>query len=617
MRKRNCLSKIFHSIDIFGLKTEFQIDQKQRFTTTSGSFFTLIYIGLMILLFFSFGSDMIQRVSPDTTISQIYQTVPSPSEVSRNQYSFVFGMQDSTANHFIDEEIYTVSMIYGYKNQTTGKTVKVSIAVEPCTEDNLPYNKKIANYFRAQATNLSDLYCISKKNQQKLVIEGAWDQPRYGYLQWKINPCNSSQKVCKSDEEIQAKLQRGYYGFYSIDNLIDLTDYESPANAFGRNYFISTTSSQRKLIFRYLKTNHIRTNDGWITDSFHEEDDFSFDYDQESFDFLTGPGTIVDMTIRKSYYELIHTRKYKKIQNVFAEMTGFLQIIFVVLYFLSKPFIKKEYYETLTNNIYNFEVDEDEKHEKKKKKKEEDLKTFKSILVQEGELEKGSSPKNNKLTTRELVKKKKNDDKLADLLLQVKETPLKFSMTENFKSFCIKNPELEAKKQQQQVGVSSIFSKLDIKYVLKKFSELDKLKMLLLNEDQYNLFEYLPKPLIMKNAKIHLNYIKEKIISPERKFTQSAEIITHHNDNVLKAKIVKNSYLNIIKKKKEMNEIDLKLIESLDEEIMQFLKENEEEIEFERKSMEDAERESIFSEKKEEFMGKMKDSPLKIEMQKY
>lgn len=54
------------------------------------------------------------------------------------------------------------------------------------------------------------------------------------------------------------------------------------------------------------------------------------------------------------------------------------------------------------------------------------------------------------------------------------------------------------KKVQTQLDYANnkVKEKLDIAYILKKLYELEKLKFILLNEDQLSLFNYLPKPII-------------------------------------------------------------------------------------------------------------------------
>ena len=80
-----------------------------------------------------------------------------------------------------------------------------------------------------------------------------------------------------------------------------------------------------------------------------------------------------------------------------------------------------------------------------------------------------------KLSQSDIKKKKKNDEELVNYLFKLKESPLNLTYFEMFKGFFVQEPDLEVKKSQRKVGVASIFSQLDIKFVLKKFAEIDKL----------------------------------------------------------------------------------------------------------------------------------------------
>ncbi len=574
MRKSGHCIRFFRFIDIFGKNTEFQIEQKPKFKTTSGGIFTFIYAGLIIFLFFTFGGPMMYKMDPETNVSQIFQISPPKTLISKNDFFFVFGLQDSYAVHFIDEEIYSAELYLFSKNHSTKK-----IPLEPCSIENMPNDKKISNYFHHQAKALSDLYCISKDYDQKIAIQGAWDQTEFDNLKIILSPCNKSESVCKSEDDIKEKLKSSFFALYSVDNIFDLMDYEKPAKQIGRDYFTQTTYNLKKIVTNYLKTNWIFNDDGWISKTISKKEYFSFDSILESFEILEKLDHIIEFEIRKSYYETYWNRKYKKIQNVLAEMTGFLQIIFLALYLLSKPFVNKEYFETLTNSIYNFELDEEElklnqiKKKKKKKtpmNKEERLKKFQNII---NDTEKKSPVNNNQedleKSKKISMKEKKSEKKLMNHFFQLKESPLNLSMIELFKSIFIRETNLQTKKKQRKTGISSIFSQLDIKFILKKFAEIDKLKVLLLNKDQYHLFEYLPKPMILKNSKIHMNYANSTQMTGLNKTSQKNEII-HHNDVLIKAKIVKQAYNNIINKE-NMNEIDKKLIESLDEDILRLL----------------------------------------------
>lgn len=51
-----------------------------------------------------------------------------------------------------------------------------------------------------------------------------------------------------------------------------------------------------------------------------------------------------------------------------------------------------------------------------------------------------------------------------------------------------------AKKEIIKLGTNILYNHIDILNVVNKLVEIDKLKHLLLNENQIKLFEYIPKP---------------------------------------------------------------------------------------------------------------------------
>ena len=127
-----------------------------------------------------------------------------------------------------------------------------------------------------------------------------------------------------------------------------------------------------------------------------------------------------------------------------------------------------------------------------------------------------------------------------------KRTPLKTTIWEFLKNFLI--PFKTRKQIKVKKGKNLIKQKLDISYILRKFYEIDKLKMLLLNEKQYNLFEYLPKPVILKNSKISLTNNK------------NAKFINAESNEISKIKKMHISYQNILKQN-DISDMDKKVID--------------------------------------------------------
>ena len=559
------LGHFLSKIDIFGIRTEFQIDNKSKFQTISGGFFTLIYFGLFLSLIFILGDDIFYHKNPTTSFSQIYTPTPAETKVSRNGYFFMLGLQDQSSNQFIDPSIYNITCHNGFRNITTGQYSKIPIPLEPCTIDHLPDDPQLKSYFETLVGGvdyLKNIYCIQKGHDNEFSIEGEWDQDIFKYLQVKIYSCGNStaNQNCKDDQTINSLLQNGYFGFYSTDNLFDMNNYERPAKMFGRDYFIPTSLQIPKSIVRYLKTNRVLSDDSWIMSDVKETQYFSLDSDEESFNVLDGTSPnqkFVDMQIRKQYYENIYSRTYKKLKNLAGEIVGFLNMFLLILTLISKPFIRKEYYDAISNNIFNFETEQETKHMELMKNRNlilhnmMDSQSLKSITLD----------------------KKKKVEKYFSQMMKMRDSPLQITWWESLKSLFLNESDIKTKIKQKNKGFTTIFSHLDINFVLKKFLEIDKLKNLLLNKDQLLLFEYLPKPIILKNLRINLSYAglstttaQEKKESIKKKSIQVIE-----NDLIMKTKNVQQAYNNICNKS-EMTQIELKLIDMLDENMKNILK---------------------------------------------
>ena len=104
---------------------------------------------------------------------------------------------------------------------------------------------------------------------------------------------------------------------------------------------------------RYIATSKINSNDGFIFNSFTY-----FTY--PTFN-TTNSGMAMKFVMRKHHNNMIYDRRYKKLQNVLAEIEGFIHIINLFFYFITIPFDSKRFYEKIINTVYNFEGDATQK----------------------------------------------------------------------------------------------------------------------------------------------------------------------------------------------------------------------------------------------------------------
>ena len=152
--------------------------------------------------------------------------------------------------------------------------------------------------------------------------------------------------------------------------------------------------------------------------------------------------------------------------------------------------------------------------------------------------------------------------------MKLQKKKLNISWWQGFKSYFVKNDDFRIKFKQNERAIKQIKNKLSIIYILRKFVELDKLKALILDKDQMTLFDYLPKPNILRNRQIELTHsgLLNSTGLKEKSYFEEEDVV---------AKSVKLlGSFHKISTKCSLSEIDQKLIDFLDEDIKNILTEH-------------------------------------------
>ncbi len=169
-----------------------------------------------------------------------------------------------------------------------------------------------------------------------------------------------------------------------------------------------------------------------------------------------------------------------------------------------------------------------------------------------------NSPENlmmGNLENYQILKKKENFFSLGFvgfLIIQLKKKLFCF--------FKITNREKLFKTAEDEIA-----DELDIIKILKKLQEIEKLKRILLNEDQLYLFNLLSKPMIIPENSLQQEKEQEKNI-----YDQRFKFSLKENLNLEKKKLFE--IYKSVKAKENDSQVDKKLIKLLDEDVMCFLK---------------------------------------------
>ncbi|EAR94966.2 transmembrane protein, putative (macronuclear) [Tetrahymena thermophila SB210] len=125
-----------------------------------------------------------------------------------------------------------------------------------------------------------------------------------------------------------------------------------------------------------------------------------------------------------------------------------------------------------------------------------------------------------------------------------------------------------------QYSTDSILRHIDLFNIIRKLIELEKLKRLLLNENQRKLFEYLPKPNLCPNDFENCNS-EEQFIEKSEEMQQVIGLLCDDYKESERVSSVEEAYKQIKYSQKNKSHLDERLIEMLDNSIKEKVDSNE------------------------------------------
>lgn len=171
--------------------------------------------------------------------------------------------------------------------------------------------------------------------------------------------------------------------------------------------------------------------------------------------------------------------------------------------------------------------------------------------------------KNEEMKEKEEIKTKinlrfdQNSTRLNDPNIEIQEImSLKFGFIDYLYYYTglFKTPERVKKKLIVDKGMHIFENFLDVKFIIQKFYEFEKIKQLVLNEHELELFNFLPKPEIIVNYKTEKNIGKERkkhsvhtrvfMRSNSAEDIQVRKMTDHEKKKVLQRKITQQNFIS-------------------------------------------------------------------------
>lgn len=515
--------EILLDFDLFGVNPSLYFKGKTKFGTKFGLFLTTLLLSFTSFCFAFFGQDLYFRLNPLIMYNEIYNPFPEGISIDPEINPILIELNSiMPIQYYSDPKIINMNVSQVTINQTKNGTKMTSenFRMETCRRDHFDkLDEKTKKYFLN--LDLNSFFCIPKEIKN-LTILGAFDQSVFKTVKFTASICSNSSynNDCLTPQEIKNSVARGFIGIYFVDYNINPGNYENFYETQPKEVFTNFMVESQKEIDIFMRNNYIETDDGLIIEDVKQERVVNYDSHTE-MDFKVADPDFLSIYLKIKQKNAYYKRKYCKIQESLADIGGFINCFWILLFGINYMHshlvvIWEIIVDTFTIQFLN-ERNNFSKiaPAKKEPDKSNNGSTF-SSKVQELIINDSKNSYSRRLNDLDSKKRVNFFEKIDPKEGKISpKTPrqiwyyydnLKMSFLDYVYYYTgrFKSPEREQKKIVIQEGEKILQKCLDIKYIVSKFYEIEKLKQVLLSRDELKKFSHLPKPEI----KIDLNKLK-------------------------------------------------------------------------------------------------------------
>ena len=530
---------IVKKIDAFGQPIQLNFDGTTSHKTVIGGFITLFIFTIMLMILITSFIRLTNNSSFIVEPGLEYQITPPPLIFQQKDFTFAISVQDT--NVYLNNSIFgysaSLTTLIKVNNSNQFIKTKVPISLRPCDiSDFQDFEDQYYKFFLSQAI------CPDYTN---FIAQGAYGDDIFSYLKISVVQCvnNTTPNVtCAPQNYIDNYfIQQGKVRItlYFTNQLFNPYDYEIPFNTFLDNqvWVVSppgTLVRNSDLYFRKSTvnspTNVLGIGEGFnFTRACYSKDrtDDAYIPEPNDTDFL-------DIYMRSGNNIVTYFREYETLTQVLSFIGGIWNLLYLLLGFVAAFFNKLFFEANIANILYDFDATHCDYESEKKRKRKQAIEEEKFKESMNGHME--IKPSSQKKIFERFHKMK---DMRATLNYNFKDLIMRLCHC-FFKTFNTRYEMLE--KATEKFGED-----IDIRLILKRIQEVEKLKNLILNDDEKMIFDFVPPPIIAPKTIPLISYNQNEMDQFQVHVTSSKLInASSLNDSSMKLKVTKQTKMKNI-----------------------------------------------------------------------
>mmetsp|Transcript_23796 Transcript_23796/g.20709 ORF Transcript_23796/g.20709 Transcript_23796/m.20709 type:complete len:215 (+) Transcript_23796:396-1040(+) len=162
------------------------------------------------------------------------------------------------------------------------------------------------------------------------------------FMLLKCDPNNDQGIECESEEDFNLKMEGAYIDMIFVHKFFEPTDYKNPVKNFGLQAYTFSSKVLSKQVVVKLQNNYIETDSGLVGS---EIEVTKFQTIKELKEQISGPSnSFFEMVLNFDEERVTYRRTYVKVQEILAELDGFITFVILLLVMIFVPIVRVKYF---------------------------------------------------------------------------------------------------------------------------------------------------------------------------------------------------------------------------------------------------------------------------------
>ena len=419
---------LIKQFDKFWKRANLYYERNEKRTTWIGFIFSILYA----FLYFSFFIYKLIRMMKKVDVS-VYDTFahiekPPSINITNNNFYVGFGLETEEYDPFIDETIYYPKAFFkeGIRNGNEWVWDIKNVELEKCRIEN--FGESFREKFKTNA--IGNLYCLKEVNK---TLYGHFSYDTYSFFYIQLFPCKNNTENnnhCKPKEIIDKYLNGNYFCMEFEDVELTPQNYSNPVRPRNQDIYFTVSKKLFQEVHIFFQIINVETDKdifGLQLEQFiNMREDEYLKYHSAYYmnnyienDIYETDEPFCDITIKLHDQIRIQRRTYPKLINIWGDIGGFMEFIFIIFNLISFFPIDILYETEIVNKLFKFDIENKYIYVKKFQKSKIPI-DFQEIYRINGIQDENNTSKYDEIKIKEINTENSsfNDDKIQKKIIE-------------------------------------------------------------------------------------------------------------------------------------------------------------------------------------------------------